>query len=690
MTYGEAQLGVLIVWNSTQPTIPQENAEYLAADLRMLSPIANIAAVHLAVDAGIGLGAAPLALVPELLQAGQRGLTEDELIRLAILAIRAVGFERVRYYSFDDAGKCFHFKQSLHEGEALEEALLQEISSEKDPYVSHTIANYLKNSDARVYDPTDPNMFGVDPYADELGKPKDLPWLVAPISVRGRLCGQITADNAVSKKVITDAATHHANLIAACCGFAIKQISELDISGWQPNEASGHIRVFRKDVSFRFVYVNEAFAKDLDKSAGDIIGKTDEAIYPELLWKKSRIDDKAVMSRKQTICDTELCLIGGLFTSVSVYKTPLINPDGNVVGLQGFYILEPFRSLFESTHEGIYQCTTDGFYRNVNVGLAQMLGYSSLAHLLIAQPSTLNDVYVSKELRERHLSIVELDGEYRGFECELKRLDGTYLKVIEHCRAVRGEDGKTLYYEGFIEDMELRLRASAKVWEEERREHEFILKRTIGHDLAANLRRFSDRHSDNFSQTMRRDWKVITELFDHLTRGKFGNTDEKTDIEQGVRQAINAFATDRRQYIIEFSPINVSVEGYALKIHYMEFLQLLENLFSNAVTALKESNLPRYISINASVKIKTNESKALNNANVPWIILEICDNGPGVPAKYKMLQRSTILEEGSNKGVGLFIAKKIVYLGGGHIEILDNIPVGAKIRIELPAILSTK
>ncbi len=62
-------------------------------------------------------------------------------------------------------------------------------------------------------------------------------------------------------------------------------------------------------------------------------------------------------------------------------------------------------------------------------------------------------VYVEEADRERFKQAMHHDIEVRDFEARVYRKDGSIIWITENARVVRDEHGKTLYYEGTVEDI---------------------------------------------------------------------------------------------------------------------------------------------------------------------------------------------------------------------------------------------
>ena len=115
--------------------------------------------------------------------------------------------------------------------------------------------------------------------------------------------------------------------------------------------------------------------------------------------------------------------------------------------------LERYKSIVENAVEGIFQSTPDGHYLLVNPALARMYGYASCAELLENVRDISRSIYVDPGARDEFKRLMAENGEVRGLEYQVRRKDGSLIWISEHARAVRGEGGQTLYYEGFIQDI---------------------------------------------------------------------------------------------------------------------------------------------------------------------------------------------------------------------------------------------
>lgn len=147
-------------------------------------------------------------------------------------------------------------------------------------------------------------------------------------------------------------------------------------------------------------------------------------------------------------------------------------PVGNAPTLTGPTVMsDRYRSLFENAIEGIYRTTPDGRYLAANPALARIYGYDSPQSLITGLTDIARRLYVTPSDRDRFKRFMIRDSEVRNFEAQVYRKDGSVIWIVENARAVRGDHGEILCYEGTVQDItarkmvEDRLRLAATVFD---------------------------------------------------------------------------------------------------------------------------------------------------------------------------------------------------------------------------------
>ncbi len=98
------------------------------------------------------------------------------------------------------------------------------------------------------------------------------------------------------------------------------------------------LSVLRKDARGRIQYANARACEQIGVSVDDLIGKTDFDLFPADLAKKYLADDREVMQSARLHHDVERHQgAGGKQIHVEVWKSPVHNSRGEVVGIQAMF-----------------------------------------------------------------------------------------------------------------------------------------------------------------------------------------------------------------------------------------------------------------------------------------------------------------------------------------------------------------
>ena len=126
-----------------------------------------------------------------------------------------------------------------------------------------------------------------------------------------------------------------------------------------------------------------------------------------------------------------------------------------------------FRGLFETIAEGVYQSGRDGRFLSVNPAFIEIFGYASAAEVYALAGA--EQLYWNPRERVEFVRRVESEGEVRNFEFVARHRNGKQLVLLENARAIRDSAGRTVGYEGTLNDITERKRAEQAVFEEKER-----------------------------------------------------------------------------------------------------------------------------------------------------------------------------------------------------------------------------
>jgi diguanylate cyclase (GGDEF)-like protein/PAS domain S-box-containing protein len=126
-----------------------------------------------------------------------------------------------------------------------------------------------------------------------------------------------------------------------------------------------------------------------------------------------------------------------------------------------------FRGLFETIAEGVYQSGRDGRFLSVNPAFIEIFGFANAAEVYALAGA--EQLYWNPRERVEFVRRVESEGEVRNFELVARHRSGKQLVLLENARAIRDSVGRTVGYEGTLNDITERKRAEQAVFEEKER-----------------------------------------------------------------------------------------------------------------------------------------------------------------------------------------------------------------------------
>lgn len=148
--------------------------------------------------------------------------------------------------------------------------------------------------------------------------------------------------------------------------------------------------IFRKDLKGRFTFANSRFCRLVERPLADIIGLTDQDLFPPQLAAKYQRDDQMVIEQGRTLQTLEAhpsADQGSLY--VQVIKTPIYDAHGEIVGIQGIFWDETerykvqealrhernlLRAMLETIPDHIYYKDTSSRFLLCSASLAGRLG----------------------------------------------------------------------------------------------------------------------------------------------------------------------------------------------------------------------------------------------------------------------------------------------------------------------------
>lgn len=93
--------------------------------------------------------------------------------------------------------------------------------------------------------------------------------------------------------------------------------------------------LYVKDLQLRYILVNRFALKCFGFNEEDVIGKTDEEIFPPEYAKSSRLSDQNVIDSKRTIREDNIATLSTGIYHFHTVKTPLFNESGDLFAICG-------------------------------------------------------------------------------------------------------------------------------------------------------------------------------------------------------------------------------------------------------------------------------------------------------------------------------------------------------------------
>ena len=355
-----------------------------------------------------------------------------------------------------------------------------------------------------------------------------------------------------------------------------------------------------------------------------------------------------------------------------------------------------FRSLYENATIGIYRSTPDGSILLANPALVKMLGYTSFQKL--AERNLEIDGFEPSSQRKEFLDKIERDGEVKGYDSKWILQDGRTVFVLESVRAIRDAQGKTLYYDGTVEDITDRKQLEEGLRQMQKLEGLGTLAGGIAHDFN----------------------NILGIILAYITSTiRFKDDAEKLDlavdtivkaVERG-KTLVQQILTFARRTETEFRPVNVNdivkeimvmifetfpkILTYAQNIDQgvsyinadrSQLHQLLLNLCVNARDAMPKGGL---LTINTQMVSGASLLRQHPDAvESNYVCIEVRDTGEGMtPETSKRIFEPffTTKELGKGTGLGLAVVFGVIQTHKGFIDVESELGKGTTFSIYLPA-----
>jgi PAS domain S-box-containing protein len=340
-----------------------------------------------------------------------------------------------------------------------------------------------------------------------------------------------------------------------------------------------------------------------------------------------------------------------------------------------------YRNIYDNAIEGMFRTSLEGKSMQSNIALAKMLGYDTADNVVNSVTDSGHQVWANADDRLKYAEILEKQDIVRGYECQYKRVDGGLIWVSVNSRLVRDENGKALYYEGFVEDITERkqtefelIKAKEKAEESDRLKSAFLA--NMSHEIRTPMNGilgFAELLKEpNMTSDDQQDFIQIIQVSGARMLNTINNIVDISKIESGLTNVDikETNINERMEFIYKFFKPEVEIKGLQflfknrlpakeaiIKTDNEKVYGILTNLVKNAIKFTVEGS----IEIGYEKKGK-------------YLEFFVKDTGVGIPQNQQQIiferfrQGSDSLTrryEGS--GLGLSISKSYVEMLGGEI-----------------------
>ena len=244
--------------------------------------------------------------------------------------------------------------------------------------------------------------------------------------------------------------------------------------------------IWSVDLDYRLIAFNSALVQHIEATFGFRLAvgmRLHDALPPEraALWPQYfervlsegpfRIEYPLILPRILELAFNPI-MVDGQTTGVSVFGKDIT--ERKTAEKAQLEAEKRYRAIFDGALEGMFQTSPEARVLAANSALAEMMGYDSPDELIAAVSSVIQDVWADPDEHARFAGQIAEHGAVRGFECRLRRKDGSIFWGSLNCRRVCGADRRLLYHEGFVEDITERRRAAQALAESEARLRRFF------------------------------------------------------------------------------------------------------------------------------------------------------------------------------------------------------------------------
>ncbi|MEK6260142.1 MAG: PAS domain-containing protein [Planctomycetota bacterium] len=464
------------------------------------------------------------------------------------------------------------------------------------------------------------------------------------------------------------------------------------------------LSVFRKDADYHLVFGNQRFCEALGQPLEAFYGLTDFDLFPPDLAEKYRRDDQRIIETGATIEDIEeLIHADGQRSYIQVFKGPVRDAAGKVIGLQGMFwdvtaretlraSEAHYQSLVETLPLSVFRKDAD--YRLVfgNQRFCEVLGKPLEAfHGLTDFDLFPRDI--AEKYRRDDLHIIGTGETIEDIE-ETIHADGQRFYVQTFMGPVRDADGRIIGLQGMFWDVTASKRAEhelrkakeaadaaskaksdflANMSHEIRTPMNAVIGMTelvLDTDLTANQREYLSIVQESGDALL----TLINDVLDFskIEAGKFELDPAVFDVRETLGDTMKSLAVRASRQGLELAFEIDSDVPFLLDGDYARLRQIVVNLVGNAIKFTPQGE----VVLTVRCENRTDTEAVLR--------FSVSDTGIGIPAdkrdlifqEFQQADSSTTRTYGGT-GLGLAISSRLVELMHGRIWVESELGRGS-------------
>ena len=361
-----------------------------------------------------------------------------------------------------------------------------------------------------------------------------------------------------------------------------------------------------------------------------------------------------------------------------------------------------YKSLFDTSRDGIAFMSMDGQIERVNKAYCDMLGYTENELIFMTYHQHTPKKWLNKDLEilEQQVLVRDYSDEYRK---EFIRKDNTAFPAMVRIWLVRDPNGKPLRLLKLVRDVTDQIRLEAQLRQAQKMESIGTLAGGIAHDFNnilgaiigyTQLARYNIKEPDraladidHVLTASNRAKDLVKHIlgFSRLTEHRM----QPIQLHHIVKEALKLIRASLPS-TIEIRQ-EISSHGTSMMADPTEIHQVLMNFCTNSLHSMENTGGVLEVTLEPVDQndVDINEHPGLNPG--PFVRLTVSDTGCGIDPKY--IERIfdpyfTTKQKGTGTGLGLAVVHGIIKNHGGSVHVKSQVGAGTVMTVIFPRLES--